>query len=196
MSVNGIGATGYSMAGYGVGKTQRNMAAKNFTNGAIQSSRANVSEKSLYNGPYHLRMGGMVSRALSDGGNVTVYEADGYTSENPMVKVVTTSADGQEHEQFIDPRTVDISKATENEMLALNAYLVKEGKLDGNVYSSSVLSGADLSDADVSRVMNLKKNFFSNVKEMMEMQYNAHNFAGYAQYKKIWDVYDMFMSRK
>lgn len=88
------------------------------------------------------------------------------------------------------------SKATENEMLALNAYLIKEGKLDGNVYSSSVLSGADLSDADVSSVMNLKKNFFSNVKEMMEMQYNAHNFAGYAQYKKIWDVYDLFMSRK
>ena len=67
MSVNGIGATGYSMAGYGVGKTQRNMAGKNFTNGAIQSSRANASEKSSYNGPYHLRRGGMVSRALGDG---------------------------------------------------------------------------------------------------------------------------------
>lgn len=99
MNVNGIGAAGYSVTGY--------MAGKNFTNGAIQSSRANASEKSSYNGPYHLRMGGMVSRALSDGGNVTVYEADGYTSENPMVKVVTTSVDGQEHEQFIDPRTVD-----------------------------------------------------------------------------------------
>ena len=196
MSVNGIGATGYPMAGYGMVRTQRNTAGTNFADGAIRSSGVNTSGTSSYNGPYHLRMGGMVSRALSDGGNVTVYEAEGYTAENPMVKVVTTAADGKEYEQFIDPRTVDVSKATENEMLALNAYLVKEGKLDNNVYSSSVLSGANLSNADVSGVMNLKKNFFSNVKEMMEMQYNAHNLAGYAQYKKLWGVYDLFMSRK
>ena len=187
MSINGIGTTGYPTAAYGTKRTQQNTVEKSFAGSTTRSS---------YNGAYSLRIGGMVSRALSDGGNVTVYEADGYTSENPMVKVVTTSADGQEHEQFIDPRTIDISNATENEMLALNAYLVKEGKLDNNVYSSSVLSGSNLSNANVTSVMNLKKNFFSNVKEMMEMQYNAHNYAGYVQYKKMWDIYTLFMDRK
>ena len=196
MSVNGIGAAGYPVAGYGMVRTQRNTAGTNFADGAIRSSSVSASGTSSYNGPYLLRMGGMVSRALSDGGNVTVYEAEGYSTENPMVKVVTTAADGQEYEQIIDPRTVDVSKATENEMLALNAYLVKEGKLDNNVFSSSVLSGPDLSDTDAPSAMNLKKNFLSNVKEMMEMQYNAHNLAGYAQYRKIWDVYNLFMGRK
>lgn len=187
MNVNGIGTIGYPTAAYGIKRMQQNTVEKSFVGNATQSS---------FNGAYSLRMGGMVSRALSDGGNVTVYEADGYSSENPMVKVATTSVDGKEHEQFIDPRTVDISNATENEMLALNAYLVKEGKLDNSVYSSSVLSGANLSNANVTSVMNLKKNFFSNVKEMMEMQYNAHNYAGYVQYKKVWDTYNLFMDRK
>ncbi len=196
MSVNGIGTMGYPAAGYGVRKAQQNAAGKNVTGGAAQSSRVNTTGKDTYNGPFHLRMGGMVSRALSDGGNVTVYEADGYSAENPMVRVVTTSADGQEYEQIIDPRTVDVSKATENEMLALNAYLVREGKLDNSVYSSGVLSGAGLSNADTLSVMNLKQNFFINVKEMMEMQYNAHNLAGYAKYRKLYDVYDLFMRMK
>ena len=42
-----------------------------------------------------------------------------------MVRGVTIWADGQEHEQIIGLRTVDVSEATENEMRALNAYMVR-----------------------------------------------------------------------
>ena len=151
------------------------------------------STNNSYNGPYLLKMGGLVSRALDDGANVTVYKTDSYTAENPMLRLVITSADGNETEQLIDPRTVDISNATDNEMLALNAYLVEEGKLDNSVYTSSVLSGTSISEVDLLTASNLKKNFLDNVKQVMEMQYNAHNIAGYAQCRKILGVYNSFM---
>lgn len=151
------------------------------------------SVNNSYNGPYLLKMGGLVSRALDDGANVTVYKTDSYTEENPILRLVTTSADGNEIEQLIDPRTVDISNATDNEMLALNAYLVEKGKLDNSVYTSSVLSGTSISKVDLLSASNLKKNFLDNVKQVMEMQYNAHNIAGYTQCSKILGVYNSFM---
>jgi hypothetical protein len=107
--------------------------------------------------------------------------------------MVVTSADGNESEQLIDPRTVDISNATDNEMLALNAYLVEIGKLDSSVYTSSVLSGTSVSKVDLSSASNLKNNFLNNLNDVMIMQYNAHNLDGYAQCRNILGVYNSFM---
>jgi hypothetical protein len=155
--------------------------------------QVNDSSNEPYNGPYLLKIGGLVSRALDDGTNVTIYKSDSYTDENPILRMVVTSADGNESEQLIDPRTVDISNATDNEMLALNAYLVEIGKLDSSVYTSSVLAGTSVSKVDLSSASNFKKNFLNNIKEMMIMQYNAHNLDGYAQCRNILGVYNLFM---
>ncbi|MBU5477944.1 hypothetical protein KQI69_01865 [Eubacterium sp. MSJ-13] len=146
-----------------------------------------------YNTTYLLKMGGLVSRALSDGANVTVYKSDSYTDENPILRIVTTASDGSETEQLVDPRMVDISNATENEMLALNAYLVEKGKLDDSVYTSSVLSGTNLAKVDLSSASNIKKNFFDNIKQVMEMQYNANNLLGYIECGKVLNAYNSFM---
>lgn len=188
MSVSAIDNLGYSMTG--------NAATKNYNLTKEKFSFQTTLENSSYNGPYLLKMGGLVSRALSDGGNVTVYKADSYNENNPMLRLVTTSADGNETEQLIDPRTVDISNATDNEMLALNAYLVETGKLDDDVYTSSVLSGTSLSKVNLESASNIKKNFFDNLNELMKMQYDAHNFASYAQCNKILGVYNSFMEKQ
>ena len=157
--------------------------------------QTNDYTNSFYNGPAHLRIGGLVSRALDKGANVTIYKSDSYTEENPMLRIVTTSADGEEKEQLIDPRTIDISNATQNEMLALNAYLVDQGKLDGGV-PTSILTGTDITPTDLAKASNLRSNFLDIARDMMEMQYKAHNYSGYAIYSKMLGVYESFMGRK
>jgi hypothetical protein len=60
--------------------------------------QVNDSSNEPYNGPYLLKIGGLVSRALDDGANVTIYKSDSYTDENPILRMVVTSADGNESE--------------------------------------------------------------------------------------------------
>ena len=69
-----------------------------------------------FNGVHTLVMGGLCSRGLADGGCVTVYKAEGYSAENPIMRVVTRAADGQEHEQLIYPAKVDPASATRTEI--------------------------------------------------------------------------------
>ena len=67
-----------------------------------------------FNGVHTLVMGGLCSRGLADGGCVTVYKAEGYSAENPIMRVVTRAADGQE--QLIDPAKVEPASATRTEI--------------------------------------------------------------------------------
>ena len=181
MNVGGV-TTNYPI-GYEARRTQRAATEKTF-----------ARDSYTYCGTGHLRIGGMVSRALDKGANVTVYKSDSYTADNPILRIVTTSADGKENEQLIDPRTIDISNATQNEMLALNAYLAEQGKLDAGV-PSSILTGADVTPTDLERASNVRTNFLDIAKEMMEMQYRAHNYSGYALYRKYLGVYSAFMQQ-
>ena len=70
--------------------------------------------------------------------------------------------------------------------------MVDQGKMGGNVYARD-LFGADISPTDLSQVLTVKKNYYDIAKEMMEMQYNAHNYSGYALYRKLPGAYSSFM---
>ena len=153
-----------------------------------QNPVQNITAASSYAGTFNLKIGGLASRALPDGSNVTVYKADSYTKASPLLRVVTTSADGKESEQIIDPSKVNISNATEKEMFALNSYLVEEGKLDNDVYKTGMFTDNGLSDT--------RKNFADIIKELMNMQYNANNLSGYAKYSKILNAYDFLEKNK
>ena len=54
-----------------------------------------------FNGVHTLVMGGLCSRGLADGGCVTVYKAEGYSAENPIMRVVTRAADGQDMSSWL-----------------------------------------------------------------------------------------------
>ena len=178
-----------------------NIGGLNTMNSAIKSGMARVNRQSAkrqnpvqdstttssYAGTFNLKIGGLASRALPDGSNVTVYKADSYTKDSPFLRVVTTSADGKESEQIIDPTKVNISNATEKEMLALNSYLVDEGRLDNDVYKTGMFTDSSITDT--------KKNFSDIIKELMDMQYKANNHSGYAKYNKILSAYD-FLGEK
>ncbi len=70
---------------------------------SIRTGKETTDFQNTFNGIHTLVMGGLSSRGLSDGGCVTVYKAEGYSFENPIMRVVTRATDGQEYEQFIDP---------------------------------------------------------------------------------------------
>ena len=72
-------------------------------NGGVRTGEESTDFQNTFNGIHTLVMGGLSSRGLSDGGCVTVYKAEGYSSENPIIRVVIRAADGQKYEQFIDP---------------------------------------------------------------------------------------------
>ncbi len=97
---------------------------------SVRTGKESTDYQNTFNVIHTLVMGGLSSRELSDGGCVTVYKAEGYSFENPIMRVVTKAADGQKFEQLIDPTKVNPTSATENEMFALIVYLVEEKKLD------------------------------------------------------------------
>lgn len=179
MNIGSLNTTNSIMRG-GFAGTNRQSAKRN-------SPMQNSSVASSYAGTFNLKIGGLASRALEDGSNITVYKSDSYTKDSPLLRVVTTSADGKESEQIIDPQKVNISNATEKEMFALNSYLVDEGKLDNDVYKTGMFTDSSVSDT--------KKNFADIIKELMDMQYSANNLSGYAKYNKILSAYD-FLEKK
>jgi len=182
MNVNGLNSSSY-------------MVNNNFRK--RESARAGNSTpdfQNSFNGIHTLVMGGLCSRGLTDGGCVTVYKAEGYCAENPLMRVVTRAADGQEQEQFIDPAKVNPASATRTEIDALTAYLVDEKKLD-SASALRVGAGAGRGTDNFSNASTEKKNFYALAEEMMKMQYGCHNFAGYASYKKMLSAFDVFMDK-
>lgn len=148
----------------------------------------NFSQKSSSQGGIHLFIDGISSCGTADGTNVTVYQSDSYSSDNPELKIVTIYPDGSKIENMVDPRNIDPSNATEIEMLALHSYLVMEGKTDIDISHTGIVSGTGISETktDYMKVMN----------KLMMMQYNAHNLKGYMEYGKILGVYHSFLDSK
>lgn len=178
MNIGDVNSTNSFMRNGLVGVNRRSAKGKNTVPTSTTTSNA---------GTFNLKIGGLTSRALPDGSNVTVYKADSYTKDSPLLRVVTTSADGKESEQIIDPNKVDVTNATEQEMLALNSYLVDEGKLSNDVYRTGMYTDSSVSDA--------KKNFAAIIKELMDMQYSANNLSGYTKYNRILSAYDDFLEK-
>lgn len=182
MNVNGV-----SGAFYGVDPAVSNRRI-------AQAGNRASGFRNRFQGTFTLVMGGLSSRGLSDGGCTTVYKADGYSAEHPVMRVVTRSADGQEYEQMIDPTKVNPASATRTEIDALTAYLVDEKKLD-SASAMRVGAGAGMGTDTFSGATMAKRNYYALAEEMMQMQYQCHNYAGYASYQKIAGAFAMFMGK-
>ena len=144
------------------------------------------SQKSSQSGGIVLHKDGLASYGNADGENITIYKSDNYSEENPEFKIVTTFSDGQKKEQFIDPREIDPSNANTSEIFALHTYLVSEGKMETEISHTSIMAGS-------AGMLETKMNYMSIIKELMMMQYHAHNLKGYAEYNEILGVYDSFL---
>lgn len=135
----------------------------------------------------HLTIGGLASCGTADGTNVTVYKSDSYTVDKPELRVVTTLPNGEKSEKVVNALEIDPSNATESEMLALHSYLVDSGKTDVDISHTGIIQGTSISRE--------KMDYMAVLKDLMMMQYNAHNLQGYAKYKNMLGIYDAFMDK-
>ena len=180
MNIGGINTIPSAMRS-GMTRANRQTAKKSDT-------MQNVTAVSTNSGNFNLKLGGMTSLAYPDGSNITVYKADSYTKDTPFLRVVTTDANGKETEQrILDPKEVDMTNATDKEMLALNEYLVDEGVAD-SAYTLGIFTDDSATDT--------KKNFADILKELRDMQYKAGNLSGYAEYNKFLGAYDLWEKNK
>lgn len=140
------------------------------------------------NGEFLLRKGGLVSRALSDGANVTIFKSDEYSTQNPVLKMSITDKNGKVSERLINANDIDPKNASQNEMLALNAHLVEQGKI-ADIYTSSVLIGIDTSSVSLEQ-SDIKRDFIASTRELMDMQKRAKNIELYYKLEKILALYN------
>ncbi|MCM1220024.1 MAG: hypothetical protein NC548_36595 [Lachnospiraceae bacterium] len=180
MNIGGLNSVSPAIRS-GMMKTNRQSAKKNDT-GMIQNAVAPT-----YSGNFNLKLGGLTSMAKPDGSNITVYKADSYTKDTPLLRIVTTDANGKETEQIINPNEVDMTNATEKEMFALDAYLADEGITD-SAYTLGIFTDDSVTDT--------KKNFMDILKELRDMQYKAGNLSGYAKYNNYLGACDFWEKRK
>lgn len=117
MSVNGIGASGYPMAGYTTKRTQQNTAGKKF---AEQVN--NAASKKGYT--VYMKTDDM----LYSGGNGTglsfyIKYAESSTEDDPTVIAKGIDEKGNEFEQTIHINEIDPRNASLVEMTALESYM-------------------------------------------------------------------------
>lgn len=178
MNINGLG----SIKNYVMQKFPNTNSGKTNDKFAVNPTRAGLS-----GGGIHLTIGGLASCGTADGTNITVYKSDSYTVGKPELRIVTTLPSGEKSEQVINALEIDPSNATEGEMLALHSYLVDSGKTDVDISHTGIIQGSSISGE--------KTDYMAVLKELMMMQYNAHNLQGYAKYKNLLGMYDLFMNK-
>ena len=123
--------------------------------------------------------GAIFASGTPDGQSFSIYKADGYSADNPILNIKGTDKDGNSYEQQINPLTVDPSNASYTEMMAVNAYLVDIGKLDVNDFAPFERpTDDDLEKAD----------YLTSLREWRDTQYSVGNMEGYHKAAKVCDA--------
>ena len=165
-----------------------NIFSANFSKTNSKSNEKFSDYFNVSNGEFLLRKGGLVSRALSDGSNVMIFKSDEYSTQNPVLKMSITDKNGKLSERLINANDINPKNASQNEMLALNAHLVEQGKID-DIYTSSVLVGTDTSSVSLEQ-SDIKRDFIASTRELMNMQKRAGNMEFYYKLEKILELYN------
>lgn len=114
--------------------------------------------------------GAIFANGKPDGQSFSIYKADGYSVDNPLLIIKGTDKDGSSYEQQINPLAVAPENASYVEMMAVNAYLVDIGELYENDFSAFArTSEDDLEKAD----------YLNYIREWRDTQYNVGNMIGY-----------------
>lgn len=130
--------------------------------------------------------GTAIGSSADRNGSVTVYKPKDFDPANPVYKVKAWDSAGNVTEE----RMVDISKVNPGnsdylDMFAYSSHLADSGKCP-DAQGAFIGANANYNADSVYSYFN-KANWFGIIKDMMQMQYDAGNLAGYAKYKQFWD---------
>lgn len=167
------------IAGVGYGSTVPYYPHMNSRTGKKAESQ-NIQPESPKTGSIELKWSdeAIFASGKPDGQSFSVYKADGYSADNPILNIKGTDKDGNSYEQQINPLTVDPENASYVEMMALNAYLVDIGELDAGDFTAIARpTEDDLEKAD----------YLNALRDWRDMQFQLGNMVGYQKATNVCD---------
>ena len=196
MSVSGIGATGYPIAGYEARKTERNAAGENFAKQAAEAAQAGQTSTAVLHGSDE-ETGDIAICSNVDivnNSSITVYKTQDFDPGNPVYKVKTWDKDGNVTERMIDVSKVDPKNCDTAEMYAYTANLKESGKgsFEDTVLKAAVAKAVKNAEQRNSGSWNFstKMNWVDIVKDIMQSEYSYGDLKGYMEWQKFLGLLD------
>ena len=130
--------------------------------------------------------GQAIGSSTDRSGSVTVYKPKDFDPSHPVYKVKAWDAEGNvTAERMVDVAEVDLNSADYLDMFAYSSHLADSGKCPD---AQGAFTGANaIYNSDSGYSYFDKTDWLGIVRDMMQMQYDAGNLAGYAKYKQFWD---------
>ena len=123
----------------------------------------------------------------------TVYKTPDFDPENPVYKVKTWDTEGSVTERMIDVSKINTKNCDAYEMFAYISYLKDSGKGDYRETTgdfSLVWAVKNIGPDGLPRQCDYseKVNWVEVVQQIMQLQYDVGNMAGYMQFKKFLEL--------
>ena len=183
MSISGIGAAGYPVAGYETKKTERNVAGGNFAKHAAQATATlHGAEEGL--GDITIFSGAEVV----SGSSYSVYKTPDFDPENPVYKVKIWDKSGNVTERMVDVSKVDPKNCDTVEMYAYTANLKESGKgsFEDTVLKAVVAKSVkDAESRSGTWSFSEKFDWAKIVNDLMQSSYHYGDLKGYMEWKKF-----------
>ena len=183
MGISGI-SVGYDEARYTNIKNKANAASAGFAGSTGKTAATQNASFALHisNEAGEKAIGCATDR----NGSVTVYKPKDFDPSHPVYRVKAWDTEGNvTAERMVDVAEVDPNSADYLDMFAYSSHLADSGKCPD---AQGAFIGANANyNADSGHSYFDKANWFGIIKDMMQMQYDAGNLAGYAKYKQFWD---------
>ena len=183
MGINGI-STGYYEARYTNVKNKANAAGAGFAGSVGKTAASQAASFALHisNEAGEKAIGCATDR----NGSVTVYKPKDFDLSHPVYHVKAWDAEGNvTTERMVDVAEVDSNSADYLDMFAYSSHLADSGKCPD---AQGAFTGANaIYNSDSGYSYFDKTDWLGIVRDMMQMQYDAGNLAGYVKYKQFLD---------
>ena len=197
MGINGIGTTGYPIAGYDTRKTERNVAGGNFAKQAEEAAQATAQASTaiLHGSDEETGDIAVFSNAdIVNNSSITVYKTQDFDPNNPVYKVKTWDKDGNVTERMIDVSKVDPKSCDTAEIYAYTSNLKESGtgSFEDTVLKAAVAKAVSNAEQRNSGAWSFstKMNWVDIVKDIMQSEYSYGDLKGYMEWQKFLGLLD------
>lgn len=161
------------------------MANKSVSKSNVQSSK-NFTTNTLY----ELQENSILSAIhVETGESIGIYYDETSTGVAPVMLAKIIEPDGSVNEIKVDIKKVDPNNASYVEMVALSAYLKKEGKIDGPAGTlATMVFNSRVKEANNNNIYS-KENFVPVMQELVSNALKDGQMDTYLRYLKELDIY-------
>ena len=187
MGVNGIGATGYPVAGYETRRTEKNVAGGDFAKQAAEAAQATSTLHGAEEGSGDITI--FSGAEIASGSSYSVYKTPDFDPANPVYKVKIWDNSGNVTERMVDVSKVNPKNCDTVEMYAYTADLKESGKgsFEDTVLKAAVAKAVKNAEQRGSASWNFseKTDWVKIVNDIMQSEYSYGDLKGYMEWKKF-----------